>query len=131
MGFAKFNSKKIEDILATGGERKMFYDGMGVTLENVHSLDTVLKMTGLDFQVQKFPLQFLAEQEFMMEGKPAKAMVPFAIDDQFATVRTDTMKTMGVVGKNYEILQNSEMFDFLESLEGMDAKYENRRKLWP
>lgn len=124
MGFAKFDSKKIEDILSTAGERTKYYEGMGITLENIHSLDTVLKMTGLDFQVQKFPLQFMAEQTFTVDGQPTRAIVPFAIDDQFATVRTDTMKPLGVVGKNYEILQNSEMFDFLESLEGMDAKYE-------
>lgn len=124
MGFAKFDSKKIEAVLNTASPRKKFYEDMGITLENVHNLSTVLKMTGLDFEVQKYPIQFLAETEFDMNGDKAKAIVPYNIPNQFATVRTDTMKALGVVGKNYEILQNEEMFDFLDSISGMGGKYE-------
>lgn len=124
MGFAKYNAEEIERILKNATPRKKFYDGMGINVENVHSLETVLKLTGLDFEVQKFPLQFMAEQAFTLNGEAATAQVPYAIPDMYATVRTDTMKALGTVGKNYEILQNSEMFDFLDSLEGMDAQYE-------
>ena len=42
---------------------------------------------------------------------------------QFATIRTDTMEPIGVVGEKYEILQNIEAFNFLDSLVG-DAKFE-------
>lgn len=126
MGFAQYDSKKVQDVLELVGsnERKMYYSDMGVNLENVHSLESALKLSGLDYTVEKRPLQFTSEVEQEWNGNKIMVQVPYTIKDQFATVRTDTMDFLGVVGKNYEILQNREAFDFLDSMVLNGAKFE-------
>lgn len=99
-------------------------EDMGVTMENVRDLSSALKISGLDYEVQKFPIQFMGKQQVTLEGKEVDAIIPFPIEDQFATVRTDKMSFMGIVGKNYEILQNQEMFDFLDDIAGQGGKFE-------
>lgn len=39
------------------------------------------------------------------------------IPEQFVTVRSDTDQELGIVGKNYHVVQNREAFDFLDSLQ--------------
>lgn len=46
------------------------------------------------------------------------------VPNKFVTVRTDTNQPLGPVSKGYEILQNNEAFDFLDSLVGNNAKFE-------
>lgn len=126
MGFAKYDAAKVQKVLEAvdANERKMYYADMGVTLENVTSLESALKLSGLDYTVEKRPLQFLAEKEQEWNGSLVRVTAPFPIVDQYATVRTDTMDFMGIVGKNYEILQNQEAFDFLDSMVLNGAKFE-------
>ena len=40
------------------------------------------------------------------------------VDDFFATYRTDTREVFGVVGNRYEIIQNTEAFNFFDSIVG-------------
>ena len=48
-----------------------------------------------------------------------------AIKDKFAVRRTDTQAVLGVVGKNYEPLQNRDAFAFFDGVFGKDqAHYE-------
>ncbi|NVM62121.1 hypothetical protein FHW88_000397 [Mucilaginibacter sp. SG538B] len=41
-----------------------------------------------------------------------------AVPDFFATVRTDTEQPLGVVGKDYEVVQNVDAFSFFDSIVG-------------
>jgi phage/plasmid-like protein (TIGR03299 family) len=38
------------------------------------------------------------------------------VPDHYATVRTDTREVLGVVGRQYHVFQNWEMFDFIDAL---------------
>lgn len=40
------------------------------------------------------------------------------VPDYFATLRTDTSDVLGVVGKDYQIVQNNEAFSFFDSIVG-------------
>lgn len=47
----------------------------------------------------------------LMKLSQDDALVP----DFYATVRQDTRKVLGIVGKNYQVIQNREAFNFLDS----------------
>ena len=122
MGFAQFDSKKAVAIMNT--ERKNYFDEIGVNVSNAHSLDTAIKLSGLDFEVQKFPISFMRPMpQNLNDSTSIIVNTPFTIPNQYATVRSDTNEPLGIVGKQYEILQNHEAFGFLDSLV-QDAKFE-------
>lgn len=112
--YANYDAQKVQKVLEAveNTERKAWYETCGVKLDNVTSLETALKLSGLDFEVEKKPLYF-------GEGDGLTL-----IDKQFATVRTDTNQFFGVVSDSYQILQNREAFDFLDSLVLEGAKFE-------
>lgn len=119
MLFVNYDSKKVQKVLESvePNERKAFYEGMGVTIDNCTSLESALKLSGLDFEVEKKPLYFA---DVMENGYPNF----IEIKDQFSTVRSDTKQSLGVVGKDYNILQNREAFDFLDDICAQGAKFE-------
>ena len=133
MGFANFDSAKVASVLekVDNNERKMYFEGMGINLQNVNSLETALKLSKMDFKVEKLPIQFVTKSVQEWNGKQILVDTPHNIPDMFATVRTDTMDSLGVVGKNYEILQNTEGFDFLDSLVMEGAKFETASTYGP
>lgn len=124
--YANYNAKKVAKVLEAvdNTERKAWYETQGITLENVTSLDVALKLSGLDFEVEKKPVYF--NSTFGMTNEAGKNLPPkfTKIEGQFTTVRTDTMQPFGVVTDAYEILQNRDAFDFLDSLVVEGAKFE-------
>lgn len=124
--YANYDSKKVAKVLENVGNnpRKAWYETQGVTLDNVTSLDVALKLSGLDFEVEKKPVYF--NSTFGMTNEAGKNLPPkfTKIEGQFTTVRTDTMQPFGVVTDAYEILQNRDAFDFLDSLVVEGAKFE-------
>lgn len=123
---ANYDTKKVAAVMESvdNTPRKKYYEDMGITLENVHSLESALKLSGLDYSVEKRPLQFVNKMEQELNGQKILVDAPFTIPDQFATIRTDTNAPLGIVGKGYNILQNHEAFDFLDSLALNGAKFE-------
>ena len=124
--YANFDAKKVAKVLeaVNSTERKAWYETQGVTLDNVTSLDVALKLSGLDFEVEKKPVYF--NSTFGMTNEAGKNLPPkfTKVEGQFTTVRTDTMQPFGVVTDAYEILQNRDAFDFLDSLVVEGAKFE-------
>lgn len=124
--YANYDAKKVAKVLEAvdNSERKAWYETQGVTLDNVTSLDVALKLSGLDFEVEKKPVYF--NSTFGMTNEAGKNLPPkfTKIEGQFTTVRTDTMQPFGVVTDAYEILQNRDAFDFLDSLVVEGAKFE-------
>ena len=124
--YANYDAKKVAKVLEAvdNSERRAWYETQGVTLDNVTSLDVALKLSGLDFEVEKKPVYF--NSTFGMTNEAGKNLPPkfTKIEGQFTTVRTDTMQPFGVVTDTYEILQNRDAFDFLDSLVVEGAKFE-------
>ncbi len=69
-------------------------------------IDTVLALSGLDFDVATVPAMYLWDGELRQHA------------DQFHTVRTDTGAALGVVGARYAPIQNRQGFEFLQELVG-------------
>lgn len=78
---------------------------------------TALKEAGLDFTVEKQPLVRI--DSVAMEGVQAGYdTIPVSkqhiVPSHMATVRTDTDGMLGVVGKDYGIVQNTKAFEFID-----------------
>jgi phage/plasmid-like protein (TIGR03299 family) len=69
-------------------------------------IDQVLTLGGIDFEVIRRPVLY---QNTL--GGPTKVLA-----DHFVTVRQDTGAGLGVVGARYEVLQNRDIFEFLQDL---------------
>jgi len=125
MGIASYDSKKVaaaaKTVTVLGTARKNYFDGLGKEVSSATSLDTAIAMSGLDFKVKKVPIQFITERLDIKTGETEQTAHLFP--DQYATIRTDTNEPLGVVGKQYQVLQNHEAFDFLDSMT-RDAKFE-------
>lgn len=63
MGFANFDSAKVASVLekVDNNERKLYFEGMGIDLRTVNSLETALKLSRMDFKVEKLPIQFVTK----------------------------------------------------------------------
>lgn len=72
----------------------------------------VLALGGIDFDVVKRDVRFA----FMGEDDTTPTLRTF--DGQYVTVRTDTASPLGVVSGRYEVIQNRDLFTFLEDLVG-------------
>ncbi len=66
---------------------------------------------GLDFQIEKKPVF----NKVVRGGIESFETIP----NKFSTVRLDTQESLGIVGNNYQILQNRNAFSFMDSLVGI------------
>lgn len=79
-----------------------------------------LILAGLDFDVEKWDIQAVSPTEGTVD-------VPRA----YATVRTDTLQVLGVVGQSYKVLQNRDAFAFADAIvDDGGAHYETAGSLW-
>lgn len=76
---------------------------LGVNVAEAQTSDAAMMLASLDWEVIK-------EKLFTADGSEVKG--------HFATKRTDTGATLGVVGSSYRVFQNSDCFDFMDSLVG-------------
>lgn len=73
-------------------------------------IDQVLTLGGIGFGVEKRNVRY----SFMGEDDATPSLR--TADDYFVTVRTDTGTPLGVVGSKYEVIQNRDLFVFLQDL---------------
>ena len=98
------------------GEASMFYagkapwHGLGIQVENEVTAAAAIKLSGLDWIVEKRPL---FAQTITNEG------VGYGqIDTHRAMVRAQDNRVLGVVTDAYDPIQNQDLFEFMESLVG-------------
>lgn len=102
--------------------RQVPWHGLGVILEEAPDSAAAIKQAGLDWEVRQTVV---------------KTDSGLLIPDWYANVRADTNQVLGMVTGRYGIVQNSEAFDFTDSLVGSgDVRYEtagslrNNRTVW-
>ena len=84
---------------------------LGQVVEDATNSEEAIKLAGLDYEVRKVKL-FADLREINPEVKGKE------LPNYFATVRTDTLDVLGMVGNRYEIVQNSQAFDFVDDIVG-------------
>jgi phage/plasmid-like protein (TIGR03299 family) len=85
------------------------WHGLGTIVSDYPNSADAMRFAGLDFTVEKRKL-FTSPHE---DGAPG-----IEVPDFYATVRTDNNSPLGVVGKDYEVVQNIDAFSFFDSIVG-------------
>ena len=96
------------DTMAYYGERP--WHGLGTELKSPATAEEAIVAAGLSWQVEKWNLSAQG-----MDLRKAD------VDKKKATVRADNGTVLGVVGENYQVIQNTEAFGFFDSIVGEKA----------
>lgn len=88
------------------------WHGLGQIIQDYPTSAEALKFAGLDYQVEK---QKIYTQKHDSENP--QILVP----EYFATMRKDTGDVLGIVGKDYKVVQNADAFSFFDSIVGGDG----------
>ena len=90
------------------------WHGLGQIVQQAPTSSEAICLAGLDYQVVKTPVKtspFDLRIEDIGVGVSVQEMV---VPNHFATVRTDTMQPLGIVGKDYQVVQNKDAFSFFD-----------------
>lgn len=94
------------------------WHGLGKIVEQYPTSEEAIRHAGLDYDVAKTPLftkgSGIVETANGIEVGDNELSVP----NYFANIRTDNNAVLGVVGKDYQIVQNREAFSFFDAIVG-------------
>ncbi|MBB4804561.1 phage/plasmid-like protein (TIGR03299 family) [Flavobacterium nitrogenifigens] len=94
------------------------WHNLGQIVEDYLTSAEAIRHAGLDFEVEKrrlfTPSSPIVTEDVILSGK-------LEIPNYCSTVRTDTDTVLGVVGKDYHIVQNRDAFSFFDSIVGGDG----------
>ena len=94
------------------------WHGLGQIVEQYTTSEEAIRHAGLDYEVVKSPLftkgSGITETADGIEIGSNELEVP----NCFANIRTDNNAVLGVVGKDYHIVQNREAFSFFDAIVG-------------
>ena len=87
------------------------WHGLGQIVSSYPTSAEAVQHAGLDYEIVKRPI-------YVRDGSVDAQTILTPVPDHFATVRTDNGTPLGVVGKDYHVLQNREAFSFFDSIVG-------------
>ncbi|SJZ67759.1 phage/plasmid-like protein TIGR03299 [Chitinophaga eiseniae] len=102
------------------------WHGLGQIVESYPTSAEAIRFAGLDYKVEKRPL-FTYDTENQVNSLKDQdnnfdIIIPeIDVPGYCATVRTDTDTVLGVVGKDYQVVQNADAFTFFDSIVGGDG----------
>lgn len=80
-----------------------------------------IKHAGLNYTVEKRRL-FTYDNENNVANDDTDIIIPeIEVPNYYATIRTDNQQVLGVVGKDYEVIQNVDAFSFFDAIVGGDG----------
>lgn len=95
------------------------WHSLGQIVQDYPTSREALAFAGLDFRVEKRKLFTYDNQNLF--GNADTIGPNLQVPNYFATVRTDTEDVLGVVGKDYEVVQNTDAFAFFDAIVGGDG----------
>ncbi len=94
------------------------WHGLGQIVEQYPTSEEAIKHAGLDYEVVKSPL-FTKGSGFIETAQGIElGSTELEVPNYFANIRTDNNAVLGVVGKDYHIVQNREAFNFFDAIVG-------------
>jgi len=95
------------------------WHGLGQLIQDYPTSGEALQFAGLDYSVEKRPLFTLGNSDVDLIGNGHESLTAdISVPNSYATLRTDTQDVLGVVGKDYQIVQNIEAFSFFDNIVG-------------
>jgi len=97
------------------------WHGLGQIVSDYPTSAEAIKHAGLDYTVDKRRL-FTYDNENNVANEDINIVIPeIEVPNFYATLRTDTEQVLGVVGKDYEVIQNVDAFSFFDAIVGGDG----------
>ncbi|MGN7706885.1 DUF932 domain-containing protein [Chryseobacterium sp. 22543] len=94
------------------------WHGLGQIIQDYPTSEEAIKFAGLDYEVTKSPLYTkgsgILQTAEGIEFQENETEVP----NYFANIRMDNNAVLGVVGKDYQIIQNRDTFTFFDAIVG-------------
>jgi phage/plasmid-like protein (TIGR03299 family) len=102
------------------------WHGLGQIVEDYPTSAEAIQYAGLDYTVEKRPLFTNTLANDLSDLDTGIAFPKADVPNFFATVRNDNNAVLGVVGKDYEVIQNADAFQFFDAIVGGEGgiKYE-------
>jgi len=92
------------------------WHGLGQIISEHPTSAEAIVHAGLNYQVEK---RHLFTYDTLNQNSNTDLTVPeIEVPNYYATVRTDTNQVLGVVGKDYEVVQNINAFAFFDAIVG-------------
>ncbi|MFP9097910.1 DUF932 domain-containing protein [Flavobacterium sp. RHBU_24] len=94
------------------------WHGLGQIVTDYPTSEEAIKHAGLDYEVIKSPL--FTQSRAMTVGNAGELIegTDTPVPNYFANIRTDSNAVLGVVGKDYHIVQNKDAFAFFDAIVG-------------
>ncbi|RXK87011.1 DUF932 domain-containing protein [Filimonas effusa] len=97
------------------------WHGLGQIVQDYPTSAEAIKHAGLDYTVVKRPL-FTYDNANAEGNADDDIIIPeIQVPNYYATMRTDNETVLGVVGKDYQIVQNTDAFSFFDAIVGGDG----------
>lgn len=106
-----FNERKGSYSFASNSEKA--WHGLGQVVDKAMTASEAIELANLDYEVGKTTIHAAIADASATEDSPEHFV---KIEDKFATYRTDTKDTLGIVGGRYEIVQNKDAFGFFDAI---------------
>ena len=97
------------------------WHGLGQIVQDYPTSLEALKFAGLDYTVAKRNLFTLKSKDNIADLSGSIYIPGIPVPEFYATLRTDNEQVLGVVGKDYEIVQNVDAFCFFDAIVGGDG----------
>jgi len=94
------------------------WHGLGQIVKDYPTSGEAIQYAGLDYEVAKSPLFTKGSGIIENAGDIEIGSTELEVPDYFANIRTDNNTVLGVVGKDYHIVQNREAFSFFDAIVG-------------
>ncbi len=94
------------------------WHGLGQIIQDYPTSREAIQHAGLDYQVVKVPLYAKTEGITVTDSGLSTEETEIVIPDYYATKRSDNNAILGVVGKDYRIVQNVDAFSFFDAIVG-------------
>jgi len=94
------------------------WHNLGQVVTDYPTSAEAIKFAGLDYEVVKSPL-YTTGSDLIQAGQDLETTNPqISVPNYFANVRSDNNAVLGVVGKDYHIIQNRDAFSFFDAIVG-------------
>jgi phage/plasmid-like protein (TIGR03299 family) len=97
------------------------WHGLGKVVQDYPTSAEAIKHAGLDYFVEKRPVFTYNNHNAVPAIDNILQIADVQVPNFFATIRTDTEQVLGVVGKDYEVIQNKDAFTFFDAIVGGDG----------
>jgi hypothetical protein len=89
---------------------------LGQVIDRYPTSSEAIQHAGLDYIVEKRPLFTYDTDNYLSSDETITPKIE--VSNFFATVRADTEQVLGVVGNDYEVVQNRDAFTFFDAIVG-------------